>query len=348
MYAYSKQEQLSNHVIQRSNSELMETERSHSEVPTQILKARSSNSDRLAQLKALDRTQRNQADAAFRGSVIQRTVNGISLNEWLENHMLTGKKKEKFTEFFNMVHLEDSFVFLAHELDSYYKPYSSKHYSEINWDEIRNFDRFKKHVAMLRDPEGAHGAQEHTHEGGVGSQYICDRALKGRADPASYLPLDTYLTWDSKLINNHEQIFEAYMATARRLIDFIVRIAGNFYTLQNLRTAGQDNPLTQNIGIDGGEVLTLTLTSTGGDIQQTEDGFSFAVRAHIVSNKQVESISITQAAAGEKGILGVSSVLKNPEAHTGLLSPVFTINDNGVIDNAENITAAMLRWETKF
>lgn len=52
----------------------------------------------------------------------------------------------------------------------------------------------------------------------MGSRYIYDRALRGIADPASYLPLDTFLTWDSKLINNHDQIFEAYMATARRYV----------------------------------------------------------------------------------------------------------------------------------
>lgn len=299
-----------------------------------------SNSTALAQMQKPD-------SHAPEGGILQRNVEGNNSREWLDSHRLSRQKRDLFLEFYNMVNMESSFLFLVTELDSYCEPYFKLNYSAINKSEVVNFDRFKKFVAMVRDPEGAHGGQHHTHEGGKGTQYIHDRVVTGGANTASYLPLDTFLTWDSKLMRNHEEIFGAYRDRAADLVELIVGRADN-RTQAALRTAATGLSLPAAIRIGGGEILTLTVSSGGAGINAAGGGFSFAVRASISSNQPVPSISITRADALVHGIHGAVQGMKQPEAHTGNLAPVFTINENDIVDNSEDITAGMLKWVTKY
>lgn len=330
-YAYLKQEPRSNEAVHRTD--------------LKRIQSGISNSDKLAQLYALGAIE-NQDSAAFGKDVIQRLVDGKTCALWLKSHRLKGKKEEKFKKFFDMVHQESAFIFFTEELDSYCEQYFVQDYSEINWDDIMDFEKFKKYVAMLRDPEGAHGGLRHTHEGAAGTRYIYDRVMRG-AEKASYLPLDTFLAWDSKLRKNHGEIFDAYVKQADKLIDIILKNANN-RTLAALRTAAAPIHTSVNIDIDGDEILNLTLISSGGDIQPKDQNYSFAVKATITSNQQVPSISITQADASKDGERGAKAGRKNPEAHTGGLAPVFTINDNDSVDNLDKITADMLKWVTKY
>lgn len=286
-------------------------------------------------------------DVGCNSNVVQFTVEGITEKEWLENHRLSEKKRDLFSKFFNMVHLQSDFIFFVNELDSYYEQYKDMNYSSINEENLMNFDSFKKYIAMIRDPEGAHGAQRHTHEGGAGNQYIVDRVLNPKEpNKASYLPVDTYLYWDNKLIINHDSIFSAYMELAKELISDL-----SFYSSQNgnnidyMKACAEGMEQTEYITIDGGETLTLIASIDARNIVMGEDGIRIGVRASVISNKQVPSLSVTKKDANEKGIHGVKAEQKNPEAHTGALNPVFIVTD-GVISNV--ITADMLKWVTKF
>jgi len=282
-------------------------------------------------------------------TVVQFRIDGIGMNEWLDKHGLTGKKRDLFAEFFDMVHTQSEFIFFEHELDSYYEQYKNETYSDISRDNLLDFDSFKKHVAMLRDPDGAHGAQRHTHEPQAGSQYIVDRVLApGGPGVASYLPLDTYLQWDNKLIMHHEEIFEKYMELVRDLIYgaiptielYIGDAAGAKAAITGLEESGI-------IKIAGLEVLTLSVSFAPQSLTIQGNDFQVKVPASIRSNHPVPSMSVSRADASAYGIHGVQQGHKNPEAHTGGQAPVFTVED-GQIVNEEAVTSDMLKWVTKF
>lgn len=282
-------------------------------------------------------------------SVVQFTVAGITGKEWLDAHKLSGKKRELFAKFFDMVHRQSDFIFFGHELDSYYEQYEKANYSNIDEKALQNFDLFKKHVAMIRDPEGAHGAQRHTHDPQAGNQYIVDRvSAPGGPKRASYLPVDTYLYWDNILIMNHEGIFSKYMELAKDLISWVLPIIheyGNDVELLKNNVTGLNREACIDIKEFG--KLTLSVSFIAHSITMEEDVLNMPVKASVISNQQVESIGITRKDADEQGILGVKKGTKNPEAHTGALAPVFRVKDDE-IENAEDITSDMLKWVTKF
>lgn len=287
--------------------------------------------------------------ADYNSRVVQFTVGGINKAEWLKRHRLKGKKRELFADFFDMVHMQSDFIFFGHELDSYYEQYEKENYAVIDQDALRNFDLFKKHVAMIRDPEGAHGAQRHTHDPQAGSQYIVDRVFAPHGPgKASYLPVDIYLQWDNKLIMHHEAIFNKYIELVRDLIydtlptinQYRGDIGGARATITGLESNG-------GIDISDSEKLTLSVSFAAQSLTMQADGFQVRMPASIQSNQQVTSISVTRKDANEQGIHGIKHETKKPEAYTGSLAPVFIIADGEIVNQA-SITSDMLKWVTKF
>lgn len=282
-------------------------------------------------------------------SVVQFTVDGTTREQWLDAHNLKGKKRDLFAGFFDMVHLQSDFIFFGYELDSYYKKYEKANYSDIDRNGLMNFDLFKKHVAMIRDPEGAHGAQRHTFDARTGRQFIVDRVGASHGPKmASYLPLDTYLDWDNMLAMNHESIFEKYKECAQYLIYIVLRTAGEFENdIREVRSRAEKKYKKEDITIDNSEILTLSVSFSVTNITMEEDVLIMPVRASITSNQQVQSIGVTREDAEELYTYGVKRGTKNPEAHTGASAPVFRVR-GGKIENAESITSDMLKWVTKY
>ncbi len=101
------------------------------------------------------------------------------------------------------------------------------------------------------------------------------------------------------------------------------------------------------MNIDNSENLTLSVSFAPQSLTIQGNVFHVKMPASIQSNQQVLSMSVSRVDANDRGIHGVQQGHKNPEAHTGSLAPVFTIENDKIVSE-EAITSDMLKWVTKF
>lgn len=300
------------------------------------------------------------AETQLNSSPVQFTITGGGYDYWAKNvQKIAGKKLEKILDFLEKVHRISNIDFSLDEISEFYKSkLETMNHAEMSlYGNERIFDDLKHFVALKRDDEGGHGAMKH---GDPGKQFLVDRINSGEVSNASSLDIDEYLQWDTILKREESGIYETYLSLLETRKGEIRGAASEpFQGVEDLKMKlreKEDENVTKsrktyNTQNDRIKRLSILTDIRYGGISEDD---SKAKRFKIPIGAEVHACGIKFPGKSVKKrinrtpveISDVVDVEIQPKAFTGSLSPVYTVEKNGIFYGKPD--KEKLSWVTKF
>ncbi|SIO96207.1 hypothetical protein [Vibrio spartinae] len=286
--------------------------------------------------------------------IVQRTVEdmGTAVN-WAKTKSNKKLVRDNLALIAVDIH-NDNNLYQLNELNAFYDAeLKGKTHSELS-DTADWFHKFKRYVAGIRDDEGAHGAALH---GGSGDKFIVDRVnTVGQPNRASYLMMDDYLKWDSILSLNAEEIWgkykEAVGESLETLSGFLPYGIADAEAANGFVTYSASEWLDFNVTWDKKTFpvqLKTEMRGTAVTATAKVGEYHVKINASIEGLQDFNSRQVRKIGATDATTFDVTTHNKHPVAHTGGLSPEFTIDKFCNLENEGHpVGDKKLKWVTKF